>query len=36
VSVRRRSGEETRGVSLETFTEDLAAEVEARRVEPSL
>jgi threonyl-tRNA synthetase len=36
VSVRRRSGEETRGVPLEGFTEDLAAEVEARRVEPSL
>ncbi|MGH2693896.1 MAG: threonine--tRNA ligase, partial [Actinomycetota bacterium] len=36
VSVRRRSGRETRGVPLERFADDLAAEVEARRVEPSL
>jgi threonyl-tRNA synthetase len=36
VSVRRRSGAETRGVPLERFTDDLAAEVEERRVEPAL
>ena len=36
VSVRRRSGEETRGVAVEQFARDLAAEIAERRVEPSL
>ena len=36
VSVRRRSGEETRGVAVEGFVRDLAAEIAERRVEPSL
>ena len=36
VSVRRRSGEETRGVAVEQFVRDLASEIAERRVEPSI
>jgi threonyl-tRNA synthetase len=36
VSVRRRSGDETRGVAVEDFASDLATEIAERRVEPSL
>jgi threonyl-tRNA synthetase len=36
VSVRRRSGRETRGVPVGEFAEQLAAEIGERRVEPSI
>jgi threonyl-tRNA synthetase len=36
LSVRRRSGEERRGVPVEEFLADLRAEVDERRVEPSV
>ncbi|MBA2311709.1 MAG: threonine--tRNA ligase [Actinobacteria bacterium] len=36
VSVRRRSGKETRGVSVGDFARDLELEVSERRVEPSI
>jgi threonyl-tRNA synthetase len=36
VSLRRRSGEETRGIAVEQFAADLAGEIAERRVEPSL
>ncbi|HYP24424.1 MAG TPA: threonine--tRNA ligase [Actinomycetota bacterium] len=36
VSVRRRSGEETRGVAVDQLARDLAAEIAERRVEPSV
>jgi threonyl-tRNA synthetase len=36
LSVRRRSGEESRAVPVEDFAEDLAEEIAARRLEPSI
>ena len=36
VSLRRRSGEEERGVPVDDFLEKLVVEVSERRVEPSL
>ena len=36
VSVRRRSGHETRGVALDEFFEKLRVEIDDRRVEPSV
>jgi threonyl-tRNA synthetase len=36
VSLRRRSGEETRGVAVDRFVADVAAEIRERRVQPSL
>jgi threonyl-tRNA synthetase len=36
VSVRRRSGRETRGVALAEFAQDLGTEIAERRLEPSL
>jgi threonyl-tRNA synthetase len=36
VSVRRRSGDETRGVALDDFGQKLAAEIAARAVEPAV
>ncbi len=36
VSLRRRNGEETRGVSVDDLAAKLAAEIAERRVEPSL
>ena len=35
VSVRRRSGDESRGVPVDSFAEELAAEIAERRVDPS-
>jgi threonyl-tRNA synthetase len=36
VSVRRRSGDETRGVAVADFVEKIAAEIEERSVEPAV
>jgi threonyl-tRNA synthetase len=36
VSLRRRNGEETRGVPVAQLVGDIAAEIRERRVEPSL
>ena len=36
VSLRRRSGEETRGFAVSDFVTQISAEIEERRVEPSL
>jgi threonyl-tRNA synthetase len=36
VSVRRRSGEETRGVGMDEFAKQLAEEIAERRVEPQI